>query len=156
MKILIAVDGSRFAEEILAELSRLTWPKDSFFRIITTVEKTSSWETEKQYLEQGTVILNDRIQWLKNHMNGVDVSGEVMIGSAQSMITQEARAWQADLIVIGSHGDTGIRRDRIGSVAAAVANTAPCSVEIIKVGKTHKTHSDTTAALNEISSAPVL
>jgi nucleotide-binding universal stress UspA family protein len=39
------------------------------------------------------------------------------------------------MIVLGSHGDTGYRRDRVGSVAAAVVNQAPCTVELIKVVK---------------------
>jgi len=37
-----------------------------------------------------------------------------------------------DLIVIGSHGRTGIKRAILGSVSHAVANQAPCAVTIVR------------------------
>lgn len=44
----------------------------------------------------------------------------------------EAERWPADLIVIGTHGYTGIKRWLLGSVAQAVVNRAPCSVEVVR------------------------
>ena len=38
----------------------------------------------------------------------------------------------ADLIVLGSHGYTGIKRFLLGSVALSVVSHAPCSVEVVR------------------------
>jgi nucleotide-binding universal stress UspA family protein len=43
-----------------------------------------------------------------------------------------AKSWTADLIVMGSHGRTGVSRLFLGSVAEDVLKDAPCSVEIVK------------------------
>jgi nucleotide-binding universal stress UspA family protein len=44
----------------------------------------------------------------------------------------EAAEWEADLIVVGSHGRRGVNRFLLGSVSEAVALHANCSVEIIR------------------------
>jgi nucleotide-binding universal stress UspA family protein len=53
-------------------------------------------------------------------------------GDPRSVIVDEAQAWQADLIVLGSHGYTGIKKWLLGSVAQSVVSHAPCSVEVVR------------------------
>jgi len=43
-----------------------------------------------------------------------------------------AEEWDADLIVLGWHGRTALKRLMFGSVAGAVIHGAPCSVELIR------------------------
>lgn len=43
----------------------------------------------------------------------------------------EAKEWGADLIVVGSHGYTGLKRMLLGSVSQAMVDHAPCPVEVI-------------------------
>jgi len=50
----------------------------------------------------------------------------------QSVIVDEAENWKADLIVVGSHGYTGIKKWLLGSVAQSVVSHAPCSVEVVR------------------------
>lgn len=57
-------------------------------------------------------------------------------GDAGTVILQHAAAWPADLIVLGSHGRTGLDRILLGSVSEAVARHAPCSVEIVRLPPT--------------------
>jgi len=52
--------------------------------------------------------------------------------NANEVILREAERWNADLIVVGSHGYGPIRRFLFGSVSAAVALNAKCSVEIVR------------------------
>lgn len=44
----------------------------------------------------------------------------------------EADTWGADLIVVGSHGHTGMMRWLLGSVATAIVRHASCSVEVVR------------------------
>ena len=53
-------------------------------------------------------------------------------GHAATEICGYAEANDVDMIVIGSHGRSGIKRLLLGSVSHAVANSAPCSVTIVR------------------------
>ena len=53
-------------------------------------------------------------------------------GVAHDQIVRAARAQHAKLIVIGTHGRTGVARFFLGSVAARVAATAPCPVLTVR------------------------
>lgn len=56
----------------------------------------------------------------------------IVKGAADEEIVKAAREWQADAIVIGSHGRRGITRAFLGSVAEAVLRQAPCPVLIVR------------------------
>ena len=49
-----------------------------------------------------------------------------------SVIVEEARSWQADLIVIGTHGRSGFSRVVFGSVAEGIVRTAPIPVLLLR------------------------
>jgi len=53
-------------------------------------------------------------------------------GDPRSVIVDESEDWQADLIVLGSHGYTRIKKWLLGSVAQSVVSHASCSVEIVR------------------------
>lgn len=53
-------------------------------------------------------------------------------GTAHDQIVRIARARRADLIVMGTHGRTGVSRFFIGSVAEKVIPLAPCPVLIVR------------------------
>jgi nucleotide-binding universal stress UspA family protein len=53
-------------------------------------------------------------------------------GDPRSTLVEEARRTGADLLVVGSHGRSGLSKLVLGSVAAYVASHAPCSVLIVK------------------------
>jgi nucleotide-binding universal stress UspA family protein len=59
---------------------------------------------------------------------GVRASGLFLRGTPHEGIVRAARSNKADLIVIGTHGRTGLSRVFLGSVAARVVATAPCPV----------------------------
>jgi nucleotide-binding universal stress UspA family protein len=58
----------------------------------------------------------------------------IVEGSPAIAIAKAARDLQAELIVVGTHGRTGLRRLALGSVAAAVTRRAPCSVLVVRAG----------------------
>jgi nucleotide-binding universal stress UspA family protein len=57
---------------------------------------------------------------------------KLVTGSPAEAIVQVAADEGADLIVMGTHGRTGLRRLLMGSVAEAVIRTAPCPVLIYR------------------------
>jgi len=57
----------------------------------------------------------------------------VLVGSPSREIVREAKEWGADLIVLGSHGRTGLRHVFLGSVAENVLRQAPCPVLTVRL-----------------------
>ena len=58
--------------------------------------------------------------------------GVLYEGVAADAIARAARAKRAKLIVMGTHGRTGLRRLFMGSVAERVVGTAPCPVLTVR------------------------
>jgi len=63
---------------------------------------------------------------------GVEIDGEVREGVPAPQIVEEAREWAADLIVIGTHGHTGLEHALLGSVAERSVRLAPCPVLTVR------------------------
>ena len=61
-----------------------------------------------------------------------DISFEVRFGDPGSEITKYASQMEANLLVISSHGRTGISRLLIGSVAERVVRLSPCPVLVLR------------------------
>jgi universal stress protein A len=53
-------------------------------------------------------------------------------GDPATLITNVAEEMASDLIVLGTHGRTGLRRVLMGSVAEHVLRSAPCPVLVVK------------------------
>jgi len=79
--------------------------------------------------------------WAQKHMNrllararkaAVRARGQLVEGVAHEAIVRAARRHRADVIVMGTHGRTGVARFFLGSVAARVTATAPCPVLTVR------------------------
>lgn len=65
--------------------------------------------------------------------DGVEIDLEVHPGMFPAAAVRErARETAPDLIVLGTHGRTGLRRALLGSVAEELVREAPCPVVIVK------------------------
>lgn len=62
----------------------------------------------------------------------------VLRGDPASSIVAYAKEAQADLIVVGTHGRTGVERLVLGSVAESVIRTAPCPVLVARSAAPHE------------------
>ncbi len=62
----------------------------------------------------------------------VRVRGLLLEGTPADRIVRAARSYHADVIVIGTHGRTGLARVFLGSVAERVVGTAPCPVLTVR------------------------
>ena len=63
---------------------------------------------------------------------GVRTRTLLLEGVAHEQITRAARSKRADLVVIGTHGRTGLAKFFLGSVAGRVVSTASCPVLTVR------------------------
>ena len=63
---------------------------------------------------------------------GMNAGAELREGDAATELVAAANAWHADLIVMGTHGRTGLARLVMGSVARNLLHHAPCSVLVVR------------------------
>jgi nucleotide-binding universal stress UspA family protein len=82
---------------------------------------------------------------------GVKVEHRLVEGEAVQEILREARDVGCDLVVIGTHGRTGLDRLLLGSVAEQVMRKAPCPVLTVRMPFPRKA-SD--GEVKEVSTAP--
>ncbi len=71
-------------------------------------------------------------EFIGTQFPGVEVRSEVLVGYAAEEITSIAEREKADLIIMGTHGRTGIDRIIFGSVAEKVVKTSPVPVLTIR------------------------
>ncbi len=62
---------------------------------------------------------------------GIKTEFTQMLGQPGEKICELAQSWDADLIVMGSHGRTGLNEFFMGSVSNHVSHHAPCSVMLV-------------------------
>lgn len=74
----------------------------------------------------------DQLSALVNEIEGIDVLDAIKRGVPHVAIVRYARHHDIDLIILASHGRTGISHALIGSVAEKVVQMAPCPVLTIK------------------------
>ncbi|HEU0299974.1 MAG TPA: universal stress protein [Longimicrobium sp.] len=70
-------------------------------------------------------------EFLRAEVPRAPITARVRTGDPAHEIVAAAREWEADLIVVGTHGRRGIGRMFLGSVAETVLRHAPCAVLVI-------------------------
>lgn len=68
---------------------------------------------------------------------GVPLKTALKVGVSYKEIVADADAWNADLIVMASHGHSGITHVILGSVTERVLRTASCPVLVVRKGNTY-------------------
>lgn len=125
-KVLLATDGSETSATAARAVAERPWPEGSEFRVVSVAEP---WAIKSRTLEPQEAISSAEQMLIAA---GLKASGEVLSGNAKEVILEEARRWDADLIVVGSHGRRGFKRFLLGSVSEAVAMNAHCSVVVVR------------------------
>jgi nucleotide-binding universal stress UspA family protein len=143
MRVLIATDGSKFGDAAVNEAATRAWPQGSELKIISVIERPAiSYVTSGEFALAIDQIAKEVRQDSENialraaqvlQQVGLNASFIVKEGAVAESIIDEAKHWDADLIIIGTHGRKGLSRFFIGSVALRVATHSPCSVEIVKL-----------------------
>ena len=143
MKILVPTDGSPHSQEAIDEVARRPWPADTTIRVISAVQPIPPAATDfvfsnaasfDQLYQEQTKTAEQLTRQVADSFGAVNLSADsvVRMGDPRSVIVDEAKEWGADLIVMGSHGRTGLKRWLLGSVAESVVAHSPCSVEVVR------------------------
>jgi nucleotide-binding universal stress UspA family protein len=143
LRILVATDGSEFSTAALHYLAERPWPGGSKVKIISVPEFPPL--EEFSYLNAGEA--EDLRVACEEEARICAAKGvEVLAGSALDVhsdvpkerepifqvILNEAEKWEADVIVLGSHGRSGFDPVDIGSVSEEVGLRSKCSVAVIR------------------------
>jgi nucleotide-binding universal stress UspA family protein len=88
-------------------------------------------------LAEDSKLAQELVQRTANDLRAAGFKAETMvgIGDVREGIIDSAADCHADLILVGSHGQRGIRRFLLGGVSEFVARHANCSVEIVRAPK---------------------
>ena len=145
MRILLAIDGSEYSDAAVAQVAAMPWPEATEIDVLSVYEPpalpaTESWvlpqnyydEMEKASQMQASEAVGKAVALLGEGQTQVRVNSEVTRGYPSHVILDRAQRWESDLIVVGSHGYSGLKRFLLGSVSQNVSSHAKCSVEIVR------------------------
>lgn len=144
-KILVTLDGSDCAKHALPHaelLAKQTGAELILLRITPLPNPEAAliagspldWSNRDAYVQRlvddATVVLQELAGSLRfQHIKATPV---VDVGEAAEKIVDYAERNAIDLIVMSTHGRTGLRRWLMGSVANKVSSVAPCPVLLVR------------------------
>lgn len=142
--ILVPIDGSATATRGLDEaiaFARLTGASVRLLHVIDELVFVSGFETGTTYAkdvvprlrQQGEKILAKA----RAHVAAAGVAVDTILlecfaRRTADIVVEQAKAWPADLIVLGTHGRRGIGRVMMGSDAEDIVRSAPVPVLLIR------------------------
>lgn len=138
-RIIVPLDGSDLAEQALDEAKELSRKLDIPLHLVRVVDTYRSQslpatgmaldysmlaELAEEEIEDAKTYLGEKVRDLQGE--GLKATGDVLHGPIARQIV--AAANKGDVIVMSSHGRTGIRRWFLGSIAEEVMRHAECPV----------------------------
>lgn len=149
-KVLLALDGSRFATNALEQVANRPWAPDTKFLCVHAVPLISDYLTHypdlyeikeletnrNMQVETAKRMLAEAKTMLLKHVPDCQIETMVIDGEPKEALLQLANEESVDLIVLGSAGKNFAKRLVVGSVSEAIAVWANCSVEVVEVMST--------------------
>ena len=158
MKILIAYDGSTCADDALDDLPRAGLPREADALIVQVEERwlspPSGCKTVEEVVITANAVAAKPARDKEEPQAKTDDESRTSLerasqrtgayfpewktetrslkGSPARETIRQANEWNADLIVVGSHGCTESKRFTLGSVSHKIANEAACSVRVVR------------------------
>jgi len=148
VRLLIGVDGSSDAAAAVHAVARREWPTGSTTHLVAVLDdrmRTALAPTRPPVATWATAGDEDEESWVPKMVEamaeplrtrGLRVSSIIKAGDPKQVLLDEAEHWGADCIFVGAYGLSRIERFLLGSVSAAVAARAHCSVEVVRPRRT--------------------
>jgi len=143
-KIVCPVDFSNCAQQALNYAVELTQQFRGELSIVHAYEDPAAYVAPMPmsgYVGPGADLLLElrkqlemRLEQCKANVEktGVKVRGELLEGTPYRVVLDWAKEWGADLIVMGTHGHTGLTHALLGSVTERVVRMSTCPVLTIR------------------------
>ena len=145
-RILVPVDGSETSNRAVVAALQMARENGGRVRLVHALDELaylSGYEYSADLLkaarDQGSRVLEDAQAMAKSA--GVAADGKLVETAGRrlgELVAEEARNWEADLVVVGTHGRRGMSRILLGSGAEQVLRLAP--VPVLAVRTPHAPH----------------
>ena len=141
MKIMIAVDDSQHSRRAVEFVTRTRWPAGSRMIVVSVVVAfpTGAFVESGAAVDAGFTatlvpLAQAAIERAEGMLReaGLCAEGRVLVGDPRDALVLAAKEERVELLVLGSHGRTGLTRLLLGSVSSHAVNHAPCSVLVVK------------------------
>jgi nucleotide-binding universal stress UspA family protein len=140
-RMLVPLDGSELAETVCVYAKELAGRLDLDIILlhVSGPASQSVLPMERAYIEHIAETVNNQIKDVQKKTSQgkakpVTVTGELIVGHSAEEILSFAEKKSIDLILLGSHGRSGIQRWTIGSIAGKVMGATKLPVWLIKPG----------------------
>jgi nucleotide-binding universal stress UspA family protein len=146
LRLLVGIDGSAHSRAVVSEIASRNWPEGTQVRLLAVVdtvmalngndeEQTVKWlEVDDEHnWDQVREVFEPEAQRLR--AIGLDAAVMIRRGHPTQQLLEEAETWAAHSVLVGAKGIRGIERLLLGSVSAALAARAHCSVEVVRPGQ---------------------
>jgi len=134
-RLLLATDGSDSAQAAIQEAIAIARVCSSQLFVISVVEVNPEYEAlAPQIVEKAEVETREHLESIKAAAAKEGIDCEVLAHQGEEpyrFIVDEATKRKSDVIIMGSHGRTGLKRLMMGSVTARVIGHAPCKVLVV-------------------------
>jgi universal stress protein A len=136
-RILVPTDFNQQSEQALSYARSLAHQFGASLHLLHVVNRPLLAEglAAETLMSEGSAIGSDMVEDAKRRLHTLApeaASAEVVFGYAARSIVDYASRLGVDLIVMGSHGRTGVAHLLLGSVAEAIVRTAPCPVLTVR------------------------
>lgn len=146
MRILITTDGSDFSKAAVEKCCQMVVkPDETAIKIVSVYEvtlpldvfpsptefserlETSAREQAESFAEASAALIREFFP-----DSNIDLTTQISIGAPEQILIETAKEWNADLVVVGSHGRGFWGRMLLGSTTDALVHHAPCSVLVVR------------------------
>jgi len=134
-KLLVATDGSKFSKSAIREAISLAKTCSSELIAISVVKTNVEFEDlVPQVIEKAEKEVREHLESIRNRASNEGINCEIIVHRSEEPfrdIVNDAAKNKVDMIIIGTHGRTGLKRLMMGSVTAKVIGHAPCKVLVV-------------------------
>lgn len=134
-RILVPVDFSSATGDLLGFAKGLAQQTGAALTLLHVVEPLhADWMMDTTDLQRERRVQAARLlqELVVREFGAGKVEAEILAGPPVDVIVKFARQTKSDLIVIGTHGHTGLKRALLGSVAERVVRHAACPVLVAR------------------------
>ena len=143
MKVIVAVDLTEAADQIVKSITKRCWQPDTEFKLLTVIEpikhdsvpeNTTNCPMVQMASKRHEIAMLRLSKLRKTLQEGVSnshVHTDIRVGSALEEIVIATGEWMADMLVAGAHGPAPNRL--LGSTPRRLVEETSCKVELIRL-----------------------